>query len=208
MRKQREVLGAERKSRVLRVALVAVAVACSTCLPAAVSAQTQDTQFAAAAHAAARLAPAAFAALPPFVEAALRENGCAVPQYRFEGDTAANNVIQGEFAGAGQLDFASLCSRDARTSLLVVWGGPARCEAVTKEAADVEAMVGAGTEILYTRQIQPVARSRGQEFVWLATAGLQELEHDGILHSVGEYQTSFLYCRDGEWMEIEPEPAT
>lgn len=208
MRKQRKVLGAEWNCGVLRIALVTAATACFIFLPARVSAQAPDAHFEAAARAAVRHGPTAFSDLPAPVTAALRENECTVPQYRFEADTAANNVIFGEFAQAGQLDFAALCSRDGRTSLLVMWGGPARCEPVTKELADVDAMVGAGTEIVYSRQIQAISRRRTEEFAWLGNARLRQVEHDGILHSVGEYQTIILYCRDGEWMEVEPEPTT
>ncbi len=169
-----------------------VAVVFSLLLQTRVAAQVENAHFERAAHAAARLAPAAFPGLPSRVEAALRERGCTIPQYRFEGDTAANNVIQGEFARAGQLDFAALCSRDGRTSLVVVWGGPARCEPMVKELADVDAMVGGGGEIVYSRQVQIVPPAQAAEFAWLGNAGIRRIDHDGILHSSGEYQVSFL----------------
>lgn len=204
---QRMISQAERKHRFLRLG-VGLATAWCGLLPARAAGQAERVDFEAAAATAPRLSAPAFAELPASVAAALRENQCTVPQYRYEGDSSANNLISGEFARAGQLDHAALCSRDGRTSLLVVWGGPARCGAVTRTADDVNAMVGAGNELLYARQIRRVARSEAQEFAWLQSGGLPQVEHDGILHSVGEYQTSFLYCRDGEWIEIEPEATT
>jgi hypothetical protein len=198
---------AARRRRAFRITLAAAAAACAF-LPTRGFAQVQDPQFEAAARAAARLAPADVPGLPDSVEVALREHGCTVPQYRSEEDAAANNVIRGEFAQAGQLDYAALCSRAGRTSLLVIWGGSARCADETQTGADVDAMVGADDEVVYARQIQLLPKARAEEFAWLETPSLGRIEHDGILHSVGEYQTSFLYCRGGRWIEIEPDPTT
>ncbi|MBB4635636.1 hypothetical protein [Longimicrobium terrae] len=196
-----------RESRLLYLAIALVTVWCVS-LPARVAAQTDRVDFEAAARAAPRLRPAAFPELPASFAAALQASGCTVPQYRFEGDTLGNNVISGEFARAGQLDHAALCSRDGQTSVVVIWGGPARCADTVKPGLDVDAMVGAGDEIVYTRQVRRVARREAENYAWLRAGGLADIGHDGILHSVGEYQTSFLYCRGGAWIEIEPEATT
>lgn len=168
----------------------------------------QDLRFDAAARGAPRFAPTVFPEVPATVAASLQEEGCSVPQYRYEGDSLANNLIQGSFAVAGQRDFAALCSRGERTSLLILWGGPARCPARVKEAADVDALIGAGDELLYSRRIENVGPEQVDDYARLVGVPLGRVTHDGIRHSVGEYQTSVLYCRAGEWVEIEPETTT
>lgn len=203
----RRIAPGARKPGLLRVAAALAALSCAV-PPARAAAQADGVDFETAARAATRLSPSAFPGLPTRVVDALRASGCAVPQYRFDGDTLANNVIQGEFARAGQTDFAALCSRKGRTSVHVVWGGPTRCADETKTGADVDAMVGAGDELVYARQIRPVGREEAATFAWLRASGLSGIEHDAILHSVGEYQSSVLYCRDGEWKAMEPEVIT
>jgi hypothetical protein len=196
-----------RRSGLLHLAIALGSMWCVN-LPAHAAAQTDQVDFDAAARAAPRLRPAAFRELPASVAAALQASGCTVPQYRFAGDTLANNVVRGEFARAGQLDHAALCSRDGQTSVVVIWDGPARCGDAMKPGSDVDAMVGMGDEIVYTRQIRRVARREAESYAWLRAGGLADIGHDGILHSVGEYQTTFLYCRRGTWIEIEPEATT
>jgi hypothetical protein len=190
------------------VRLVYVLAALCGLLPGCAAAQDQAADFETAARAASRLSPTAFSGLPAPVAAALVEARCAIPQYRFDGDSLANNLLPGQFAAAGQLDYAALCSRDGHTALIVIWGGPSHCASNTKDAADVDAMTGAGEGVFFSRRIESLTPQRARDFVWLAGAGLQQLDHDGIVHSSGEYQTSILYCRRGEWIEIEPDATT
>jgi hypothetical protein len=43
------------------------------------------------------------------------------------GGPTETNVIRGEFARVGQLDWAVLCSRDGHSTILVLWGRPTSC---------------------------------------------------------------------------------
>src|SRR5688572_14256134 len=86
-----------------------------------------------------RYAPDKFAALPPTARDALNVAGCRVPQVTATG--SPQNVISGEFAAKGQRDWAALCSDGTNSQIVMVWGGPARCEDRLSALQDSDVMV-------------------------------------------------------------------
>lgn len=83
----------------------------------------ETDRWSAAEQAIVRVRETAFAKLPERVRRALRESRCLVPQ---PGDRVAGrgppvNAISGQFARAGQVDWAILCSSGGYSSIYLVW---------------------------------------------------------------------------------------
>ena len=68
-----------------------------------------------------RLAASEFPELPANLAQDLRRRGCTIPQTVFA--RQPHNVIKGQFARPGQVDWAVLCSLKGRSSILVFWNG-------------------------------------------------------------------------------------
>jgi hypothetical protein len=64
-----------------------------------------------------RFKPSEFKSLPEAVVKELEQMGCTIPQSDVE--TEPHNVIRGEFARKGQVDWAVLCSKEGKSSVLV-----------------------------------------------------------------------------------------
>jgi hypothetical protein len=74
------------------------------------------------------LSPRAFPLMAEAVRDSLVARRCLVPQAESSGDPRdLHNVITGNLAARGQTDWAALCSRADSSSIVVIWGGPARC---------------------------------------------------------------------------------
>jgi hypothetical protein len=65
------------------------------------------------------LQPMAFTELPGDVTRELQRRGCRIPQQA--GVETRSNVIRGEFARSGQMDWAVLCSVHGTSRILVFW---------------------------------------------------------------------------------------
>ena len=66
-----------------------------------------------------QLPPTAFPELPTNLVQELQRRGCTIPQEAYS-KTKPNNVIKGEFARAGQIDWAVLCSVRGVSTILCV----------------------------------------------------------------------------------------
>ena len=108
-----------------------------------------------------RLSPKAFPQLPKSIASHLEARGCTVPQ-AFH-NTSPHNVIRGEFAKRGQLDWAVLCSRNRVSSILIFWNGSAKSVSEIARAADKDFLQGidAGGKIGFSRAIDVV----GKDFI-------------------------------------------
>jgi len=71
------------------------------------------------------LKPDNFPTLPGSVRHAIMSQGCEIPQSSDE--AMPHNIIRGQFARAGQYDWAVVCSKKKFSTILVLWGGQARC---------------------------------------------------------------------------------
>ncbi|HEX7423505.1 MAG TPA: hypothetical protein VF311_06425 [Terriglobales bacterium] len=88
-----------------------------------------------------RLPPSAFTSTPPAIRQQLERIGCTIPQPSGPGGRASkspSNLIHGDFAAKGQTDWAALCSRQGKSSVVIIWGGPARCPSSFGERRDVD----------------------------------------------------------------------
>ena len=90
-----------------------------------------------------RLEPAVFENVPPAIRKALSDQGCSIPQTW--GNARPHNIVSGAFAAPEQNDWAALCSRNARSAVVVFWGGPARCPPLTASRPDRSFLQDTGT---------------------------------------------------------------
>ena len=103
-----------------------------------------------------RVPESAFSDLPERVRHVIRELRCLIPQ---PGDRVAArgplvNVISGQFARAGQVDWAFLCSSGGRSAIYVVWGGPEVCPTPLANAADRDYLQGRGGSVIdFSREL-------------------------------------------------------
>jgi len=71
------------------------------------------------------LRPDAFKSVPAEVRSKLNQRQCLIPQ---DVETPVpHNVVTGEFAHAGQRDWAAYCSVNGKSKVVVIWGGRAHC---------------------------------------------------------------------------------
>jgi hypothetical protein len=72
-----------------------------------------------------RLSPSVVVEMPATIVQQLNARGCRIPQWSAK---EPNNVIRGRFAAPRQVDWTVLCSRNHQSSIMVFWGGRAKCE--------------------------------------------------------------------------------
>ena len=104
-----------------------------------------------------RLRPAAFPELPGNVVRELQRRGCTIPQTAYS--KKPHNVIRGEFARPGQIDWAVLCSVKGVSSILVFWNGSRIDLAEIAPLEDRIFLQGISPERAgYSREITPVGK--------------------------------------------------
>jgi hypothetical protein len=149
-----------------------------------------------------RLPPTAFLRLPIAVVQELQRRGCTIPQEGFS--KTPNNVISGQFARRGQIDWAVLCSVMNVSSILVFWNGSGRNPA---ELAGVEDKIYLqsleGDEIGFSRSISAV----GKDYItqhYQAYGGLKPppIDHQGINDAFLEKASIVQYFFAGKWLQL------
>lgn len=177
-------------------------VAAVLCLAHAMAAQVDD-KWRAADAATVRLPPSAFPQLPPAVARDLVRRGCTVPQ-TFDAATP-NNVISGEFARRGQTDWAVLCSRGRRSSILVFWRGSVKSVSEIARAADISFLQGIGGDrIGFSRQIGVADRKRILAcYAEFGGPRPPAITHHGIEDAYVEKASSVHYFHRGRWLELQ-----
>jgi hypothetical protein len=149
-----------------------------------------------------RVAPSAFAELPTEVVKKLEEQGCTIPQSDFV--DGPHNIIEGEFARPGQKDWAALCSREGKSSIVLIWGGPSDCPDQFGELKDTIFLQG-GTEgrVLFSRVIVAMSADDIRELhEAFGGPGLPPLEHQAIKDAYAGKASEVLYCYKGEWVYL------
>ena len=164
------------------------------------SVHTQD-HWSVAADEIVRLAPTVFEKVPPAIRKALSDQGCSIPQTW--GNDRPHNVVSGEFAAQGQTDWAALCSRHARSTIVVFWGGPARCPPLTVSRPDRTFLqyTGPADGILFSRGLSPVPASALARYP-VSDERPDELSHDAISDGFLDKGATAYYCHDGRWSEF------
>ncbi|MGO9895064.1 MAG: hypothetical protein ACLPX8_12720 [Bryobacteraceae bacterium] len=149
-----------------------------------------------------RLRPAAFPELPGGVTGELERRGCAIPQEAFT--KGPHNVIQGEFAKPGQIDWAVLCSVKGVSSILVFWNGSAKNPAAIAPMEDRIFLQGISPDrIGFSRGILPV----GKEFImrhYRAYGGPKPppMDHLGVDDAFIEKASVTWYDQGGKWWKL------
>ena len=152
-----------------------------------------------------RLDPAeAFPELPRDVIAALKSQNCKVPQAS-ETITSPNNVIRGDFAAKGQIDWAVLCSIQGVIKIELFWGGPARCPSEIGGDHDEKSAKESNGETEFLLAIQPIDREAME-----AVNGSElndrpiplPISHDGIDEEVVGKASVVHYCNAGQWIHL------
>lgn len=149
-----------------------------------------------------RLPPAAFKGLPATVVKQLEARGCTIPQSFV--DPQPHNVIRGEFARPGQIDWAALCSKEGKSSIVVFWGKRSACPAELAPADDKGFLQGIGGDrIGYSRLLSAV----GRDFIlqhYQAYGGPKPppINHTGIDDAFAEKASTVLYCYQGKWLTL------
>jgi hypothetical protein len=142
-----------------------------------------------------RLAPTAFRELPKSLARELQKLGCAIPQT--SGVKDPHNVIRGEFAKAGQTDWAALCWKNGASTILVFWNGSRR------NPSGIARTEGGPSENLFLRRITPVGRKSIAEH-YRAYGGPKPpvIDHLGIEDSVFESASVIHYFFRGKWLKL------
>lgn len=159
-------------------------------------------QFDDAARRIARLPPTAFPELPPDVIRELQRRGCTVPQT--PSTNKPHNVVKGQFARRGQIDWAVLCSVNGTSRILVFWNGSGKnpAEVATMEDRIFMQDIGDG-RIAYSRRISPA----GNAFIlrhYHAYGGPKPppIDHQGIDDAFLEKASVIWYWHDGKWLKL------
>ncbi len=149
-----------------------------------------------------RLPPSSFAQLPVEVVKQLEELHCKVPQAFMTAQP--HNVSRGEFARKGQTDWAVLCSKNERSSILVFWGKPTKCPGELEPVEDKVFLQEIGdNQIGYSRMINPVSGDLISKR-YKRYGGLKppSLDHQGIDDQFVEKASVVHYCHDGKWQRL------
>lgn len=149
-----------------------------------------------------RLKPEEFIEAPAKFRAELESKKCLIPQPYDHSSGQKANMITGEFSKKGQKDWAALCSRDGKSSIIIYWGGKSSCSDSIAESTDKGYLQGTGNGIGYSRQlvpdnvVQPVVRTEEER------ARMPKIDHQGIQDIFVNKAAITHYCRDGNWLEV------
>jgi len=148
-----------------------------------------------------RLPPAAFPQLPPRIRSALEGRGCLIPQNY--SDAHPHNVVHGQFARPGQIDWAVLCSRRDTSTILVFWRGAADSVAELAPAADRNYLQEMPEGIVYSRGLGVAdARYIRQHYARYGGPSPPPLDHDGIDDGFEGKASEVHYSYRGRWLTL------
>jgi hypothetical protein len=168
----------------------------------AVASVAQDLNFELAERQIVRLPPAALPMLPGAVVRELQRRGCTIPQEALS--KKPNNVVKGQFARRGQMDWAVLCSVNGASSILVFWNGSVRNPAELARSEDKNYLQGLGGDKTgFSRGISAV----GKNFIarhHQAFGGPKPppIDHQGINDAFLEKASVVQYFFGGKWLQL------
>ena len=149
-----------------------------------------------------RLAPEAFPELPQNIMQDLQARGCTIPQPY--SSLERHNVIHGEFARKGQVDWAVLCSQNRVSSILIFWDSSREEVSKIANVPDRNWLQGiGGGKIGYSRAIVVV----GEKYIldhYKAYGGTKPppITHAGINDAFLEKASTVHYYNQGKWLEL------
>lgn len=149
-----------------------------------------------------RLSPDVFIELPSKIVQELKKQNYTIPQsYR---ENKPHNVISGEFAKKGQIDWAVLCSRNLQSSILIFWGGSEKNISEIALSPDKHFLQGIGEgKIGYSRRLSVV----GEKYIiehYNAYGGNKPppIEHRGINDAFIGKASIVHYYYNGKWLQL------
>ena len=149
-----------------------------------------------------RLSPAAFPELPANLVQEIQRRGCTVPQETYS--KSRNNVIKGEFARPGQIDWAVLCSVNGISTILVFWNASEINPAAIAPMEDRNFAQSYGRgQFGYVRGIDAV----GRDFImrhYEAYGGPKPppIDHQGVEDMFIEKASVVWYFYQGQWLKL------
>jgi hypothetical protein len=181
-------------------AVCGVVLVCGVSVPASVSgAQLTPADWLRADAATVRLAPSVFVNLPLSIRRAMERRGCTVPQP--VGSARPRNVISGHLTHATRTDWAALCSREKRSSILVFHGQDFSDVDELADAPDSEYLqTVSGGGIGFSRALSvatPTIVRRAR-----AAPALQTVDHDGIADAFEGKGSMIWYWPGGKWISF------
>jgi hypothetical protein len=186
--------------RYRRLALIALV--CSTAgISLARPSQEPITKFRPVDFRVRRLAPSAFAELPPNIRRELERRGCTVPQV--SANNQPHNVIKGEFTRKGQTDWAVLCSVNQASTILVFRNASVRNPSEFAREPD-ELQATGGDAVAYSRAISGVDRAYILSH-YQAYGGNKPptIDHQGINDAFVEKASGIHYFDAGKWFNLK-----
>jgi len=150
-----------------------------------------------------RVLPSTFKELPMSIVKQLEARGCTIPQAADISEP--HNVIRGEFSQSGQTDWAVLCSKDGKSSILIFWQKPTACSSELPASEDKFWLQGLGQgRIGYSRKISTV----GEKYLLdhYRTYGgptPPPLDHEGIDDAFMDKASVVNYCYQGKWLRLQ-----
>jgi hypothetical protein len=136
-----------------------------------------------------RLSPSAFRVLPASVVRKLVARGCLIPQVSEPYLPRKTNVIKGEFAQPGQVDWAVLCSKGGQSTILIFWGKESKCPSQLNTANNVD-----------IRYIDAVSEADLLGYADPVTPGL--MKHQAIDDGFDGKGSTAYYCTEGQWKAV------
>ncbi|WP_287130871.1 hypothetical protein [Candidatus Cyanaurora vandensis] len=149
---------------------------------------------------------ATFTNLPAAARTTLSD--CTVPQ-AFD-TPQPHNVLKGEFAQAGQRDWAIICSQGGRSAIRVAWGGPRRCPSEL-ELTSNENLVKSlpDNKFGYTQRlelVEPAAVDRlNRRYGNLIPS---PIAYQGLRQVLIGQTTQVQYCHEGKWYRLQEPSAS
>ena len=150
-----------------------------------------------------RLRLSEFSQVPETVIKKLKQQGCEVPQVY---DTRQpGNLVHGHFSNKSSDDWAALCSKNGKSSIVVIWQKGSPCPSRFNEKADRDCLQGVGGDrVGFSRQIS-VAKTktvlRHQKNYGGALPS--RLDHDGLDDAFLEKESVTYFCESGEWLKLQ-----
>lgn len=146
------------------------------------------------------LAPQAFRDVPTNVVEELALAGCTIPQTTSK---KPHNLIRGQFVEAGQYDWAALCSRGAKSSIVLVSSRKGRCPEYALRDDSVYLQQVDNGKIEYSREIRRQSKVQlTKRLTDQPESSLKNVDHDGIEDAFLGKASTIYYCKDGKWSHI------
>jgi len=149
-----------------------------------------------------RLPPSAFAGLPAQVAKQLVIRGCSVPQSSLA--TSPHNVVRGEFAKKGQHDWAVLCSKNGKSTILLFWGSATNCPSSLALAEDENFLQELKDgRVGYSRRIEPIGKGLIlKRYEHYGGPKPPIVDHQGIDDQFVWKASVTYYCYHGKWLRL------